>query len=539
MSKAAILGLDIGGANLKAVHLHGPACSRPFALWQRPHELPFALKSLLAEMPPAQLLAVTMTGELCDCYASKREGVLAILAAIEQAAAGIPILVWRSDGKLVDLTAARQQPLLIAAANWLALATFAGRYIPDGAGLLIDVGSTTTDIIPLLRGRAIPQGRTDTERLTSRELVYTGVRRTPLCALMGLEGAAELFATSLDIHLLLGSLPEEPANHHTADGQPATRAASHVRLARMLCADLETSTAEQRLALARKLVVQQLQVLAGAVETVTSQLPEKVQTVVVAGEGEFLAKQLLAIQKAIPPCRTVHLRQELGTEISQAACAYAVALLAATTDRGFRVEPSPPSTILNPQLTVAKVGGSLYNWPELGPQLRQWLSAYRSKTIVLIPGGGATADVIRTLDRCHNLGEERAHWLALRSLSLNAHFLADLLPEACVIEDLNNLSIQAGRVWILAPHTFAREDERRNPAEECLVHHWDSTSDSLAARVARVLGAGQLILLKSTSISNNSDWTEAAQNGLVDRHFAHHLPPGLQALTINLRDRSG
>jgi len=541
----AILGLDIGGANLKAAHLHGPACSRPFALWQTPQYLPSALRLLLAEMPPARLRAVTMTGELCDCFASKREGVLAILDAVEQAAGGVPMVVWRSDGLLVDLATARSQPLLIAAANWLALATFAARYIPDGAGLLIDIGSTTTDIIPLLAGRPVPQGRTDPERLASCELVYTGVRRTPLCAILGLEGAAELFSTTLDIHLLLGSLREEPDNHHTADGRPATRAASHVRLARMLCADLETSTLEQRLALARRLAERQVQSLVRAVETVAGRLPERVQTVVLSGEGSFLAEQVLAAQGVFPPCRTVHLDRELRPEISQVACAYAVAVLAANEDRGSRIEDRgskietlPSSSILNPRLTVAKVGGSLYDWPDLGPQLRKWLSAYQSETVVLIPGGGAMADVVRDLDRHHELGDDKAHWLALRALSLNAHFLADLLPGACVIDDLETLSFQPGRVWILDPHAFTRADERRHPAGECLPHHWDATSDSVAARVARVLGACRLILLKSTSIPADLDWTEAARLGLVDPHFGRLLPPGLQVHAINLRSGS-
>jgi len=67
-----------------------------------------------------------------------------------------------------------------AAANWLALATYAGRLAPRGPAVLLDVGSTTTDVIPLQDGTPVPRGRTDPERLESKELVYTGVRRTPL-----------------------------------------------------------------------------------------------------------------------------------------------------------------------------------------------------------------------------------------------------------------------------------------------------------------------------------------------------------------------
>ena len=184
MKPNSVLGLDVGGANLKAAHTNG-AHSRPFARWKNPGGLADALRGLIAEMPSADLLAVTMTGELCDCFESKRQGVNAILDAVEAAAVGKPIRIWGADGRFSDLAAARTEPLTSASANWLALATFAGRYAPQGPAPLIDVGSTTTDIVPLLNGQPVPQGRTDPERLRSGELVYSGVRRTPLCATYG------------------------------------------------------------------------------------------------------------------------------------------------------------------------------------------------------------------------------------------------------------------------------------------------------------------------------------------------------------------
>jgi probable H4MPT-linked C1 transfer pathway protein len=325
----AVLGLDIGGANLKAAHSDGRAQSVPFALWKDPSGLPDALRRLIAEMPPADVLAVTMTGELCDCFRSKRQGVLAILDAVAAAAGQTPVRVWRNDGRFVDPATARATPLQVAAANWLALATFAGRYAPKGPALLIDIGSTTTDIIPLLDGRPVPKGRSDPERLRSSELVYAGVRRTPLCAVLGGQGAAELFATTLDAYLLLGTIPEDPADQNTADGRPATRAAAEARLARMLCADLETSTADERRRLAERVLLRQVMALEFAFKTVAARLPALPQTVLLAGVGEFLAKATLEHQKDIPPCHAVVLSTTLGPAISRAACAYAVAMLAA------------------------------------------------------------------------------------------------------------------------------------------------------------------------------------------------------------------
>jgi probable H4MPT-linked C1 transfer pathway protein len=195
--------------------------------------------------------------------------------------------------------------------------------------LQIDVGSTTTDVIPLNDGRPVPKGRTDPERLRTLELVYSGVRRTPLCAILGGYAAAELFATTQDAYLVLGAIREDSTDCNTADGRPATRVAARARLARMLCADLETTTEDECRKLAERVLLRQTMHLATALEVVAKHLPGPPRTVVLAGSGEFLARVALEEQKAFPPCSAVQLHQELGEEISVAACAFAVAVLAA------------------------------------------------------------------------------------------------------------------------------------------------------------------------------------------------------------------
>jgi probable H4MPT-linked C1 transfer pathway protein len=324
----SVLGLDVGGANLKAAHSAGATRLVPFALWKSPADLPAALRELVRPLPAFDLLAVTMTGELCDCFETKREGVNAILDAVTAVAGNTPVLVWRTDGRFASLDEARRTSLLTAASNWLALATFAGRYAPRGPALLIDIGSTTTDIVPLHDGRPVPQGRTDPERLRCGELVYTGIRRTPLCALLGGEGAAELFATTLDVYLVLGALDEDATDRDTADGRPATRAAARARLARMLCADLETSTEEQRRSLVLKAAARQMQLVTFALERVAKRLPGLPQAVVLAGSGDFLAATAARQLWGDSSPRVVHLEQELGSSVSHAACAYALAVLA-------------------------------------------------------------------------------------------------------------------------------------------------------------------------------------------------------------------
>jgi probable H4MPT-linked C1 transfer pathway protein len=322
------LGLDIGGANLKAAHSRGQARSVPFALWRNPTGLADALRNLLKGWPAFDLLAITMTGELCDCFESKRQGVHAILDAVTAAAGDVPVRVWQTDGALTRTETARSQPLLAAASNWWGLAVYAGRFVPSGAALLLDIGSTTTDIVPLLDGAPVPRGRTDPERLRSHELVYTGVRRTPLCALVGADVAAELFATTLDVFLILGAIAENPQDADTADGRPATRAAAHARLARMFCADLDTSTEEERLRLAERALLRQVHALRCAAELVAERLPRPPQTVVLSGTGEFLAELVLRETPSLAKCSVVSLGRKLGAEISRAACAYAVAVLA-------------------------------------------------------------------------------------------------------------------------------------------------------------------------------------------------------------------
>src|SRR5262249_8171922 len=171
---ARVLGLDIGGANIKAAQFlsgkAGRALTLPFALWKQPAELPDALAALLAVFPAADALAVTMTGELCDCFASKREGGNALRDAGHSPAGPAPVRVWSTEGRFVSPGAARQAPLRVASANWHALATFWGRATVEGPALLLDIGSTTTDIIPLVEGRPTPAGWIDPERLESGEL---------------------------------------------------------------------------------------------------------------------------------------------------------------------------------------------------------------------------------------------------------------------------------------------------------------------------------------------------------------------------------
>lgn len=188
---------------------------------------------------------------------------------------------------------------------------------------------------------------------------------------------------------------------------------------------------------------------------------------------------------------------------------------------------------------VVKVGGSLYQLPDLATRLRQWLAAEANggNGVLLIPGGGAAADAVRQLDRRHGLGEEKSHWLALGALTLNAHFLAALLRSAEVIENVRHSvrSWSKGHIPILDVHEFARRDEA---SADRLPHCWAASSDAFAARIACVVQPRHLVLLKSTTIPAGIEWGEASRLGLVDTIFAEvlrHAPREMRVRAVNLR----
>ena len=140
---------------------------------------------------------------------------------------------------------------------------------------------------------------------------------------------------------------------------------------------------------------------------------------------------------------------------------------------------------------------------------------------VLLAGGGPFADLIRTLDQTHSLGDQKAHSLAIRSLDITAELLAAILPGSAAIhrpEDLQSCR-DRGQLPIIAPRQFLEEFDDRCPSP--LPPSWDVTSDSIAARIAVLLGARHLILLKSAGLSADISREEAARLGLVDPMFPH------------------
>jgi probable H4MPT-linked C1 transfer pathway protein len=352
LDNMTILGLDIGGANIKAANATGRSLSRPFAIWNHRDRLGDEIASVLKEFPDTDEIALTMTAELADCFSTKHEGVCFILDVVESSVRSVfpdreingspgantrrfDIRLWSTEGRFVRPREARDFIRKVAAANWHALATWCGTLIPVGSALLVDIGTTTTDIIPLVDGRATPIGLTDVARLQTGELSYSGVWRTPLCAVAHSvpfrDGycslAAELFATSLDVYLLLGLIPEDEQNLDTANGKPATKDAAHDRVARMLCCDRHEISFDEAVEVARFLADVQRQRLAGSLERVAHQLPGPCQTVILSGSGSFLARQLIDFNRHTMNSEVISLAERFSPEVAEAACAYAMTQL--------------------------------------------------------------------------------------------------------------------------------------------------------------------------------------------------------------------
>lgn len=323
----SVLALDIGGANIKAA-VADRVMSVPFALWRSPDKLPEQLAKIALDLGPVSKWCVTMTAELCDCFATKREGVSHVLIAVQETAGSAPVHVWTTRGVFVSVEDAVRDPISCAAANWHALATWVARRWMQGEGLLIDTGSTTTDIIRVCDGRVIAVGLTDTDRLASGELIYSGARRTPVMALgptVAFEGKmhgvmAEYFATASDVHVLLGNLPENKDDIETADGRPMMKSYAAARVLRMIGADMETMGSDAAARLARAFADVQIQRVAKAIRGVVAD--RAIKRVVVAGSGSFLATR--AAQVALPAVEQVLLSDLLGEAASSAACAVAL-----------------------------------------------------------------------------------------------------------------------------------------------------------------------------------------------------------------------
>lgn len=287
------LGLDIGGAFVKYALL--PAKGKaargivPFELWKQPDKLAAVLKPLKPQKPYA--VAITMTGELCDCFKNRREGVRHIVDAAQTAFG--PVMVYAIKGGLLSPEQAVRRHREVASANWplvpRRLTLLAKNF------LMVDIGGTTTDLTPVRDGRIANNGFSDYARLRHGELLYTGALRTPLPAVtasLAIRGdkiplAAETFCIMADVHLMLKDIGPRDYACPTPDGGPKTARASERRLSRAFLADDGELGKNDLLAAAREAAdIQRAQVVTAARRF---NLP-----VIAVGTGAFILRPAFA-----------------------------------------------------------------------------------------------------------------------------------------------------------------------------------------------------------------------------------------------------
>ena len=262
-----VLGYDVGGANTKAALvsvkngelLDAEVVVEYFPIWKHPEKLADVLLTLKKQLFPNKLdgVGVTMTAELSDVYTTKREGVNHILSCVFQAFPDVPIYVLNTDAKMMPFEVAKKEPLRVAAANWAATGWLVAKKLKNC--VVLDVGSTSTSIIPVVNSKVAARGKTDLDKLICGELVYTGSLRTNVVSIVhsipvrkGLaDVASELFALSGDVHLLLGNITKEDYSSETADGRGKTIPDALARIARVVCADSEMLTKQEIIKMAK------------------------------------------------------------------------------------------------------------------------------------------------------------------------------------------------------------------------------------------------------------------------------------------------
>jgi probable H4MPT-linked C1 transfer pathway protein len=298
-----IVGWDVGGAHLKAALVeHGEVkdvMQVPCTLWQGIETIEAAVASVYARWPHARMMhnAVTMTGEMVDLFPDRAAGVSTLVQHLVRIL-GAHTWFFGEAAWLRGADAAKEWRQ-VASANWFAAAAWVAQRVDEA--LLIDVGSTTTDVIPLLQGSVMARGRNDAARLETGELVYQGVVRTPLCALaqrVRFRDAEynvmnEWFATSADVYRLTNELDASFDQHDTADHRGKDRAATCARLARLIGRDAREASETDWLDLARTFRGAQVRLIEESVARVLAATTLSADApVVAAGCGDFLVREI-------------------------------------------------------------------------------------------------------------------------------------------------------------------------------------------------------------------------------------------------------
>jgi probable H4MPT-linked C1 transfer pathway protein len=350
-----VLGLDIGGANTKAAFIKTQDATmqelrtsmKYFPIWKSgKDQLPKILEKLKKGVVDSALdgVVVTITAELSDAYWTKKEGIDHVLDSITEVFGDAPTFVLDVEANLLPVKDARREPLKVASANWAATGWMISQLIKNC--VVVDVGSTTTSIIPVINGKIAAEGRTDLEKLQNGELVYSGALRTNVAAIVDgipVRGrvarvSSELFAQSGDVHLILGNIREKEYTAETCDGRGKTRREAMARLARVVCADTEMLTEQEILDMAKFVYYKQVEQISGGLKQVYERIKPSLQEKMVAVTG--LGRNFLA-RKAAENAGfkdIIDMKEYLGAEAAIVSPSVGVALMLASKLEGKTVK---------------------------------------------------------------------------------------------------------------------------------------------------------------------------------------------------------
>jgi dihydroneopterin aldolase len=161
------------------------------------------------------------------------------------------------------------------------------------------------------------------------------------------------------------------------------------------------------------------------------------------------------------------------------------------------------------RLTVVKLGGSHAS----SPRLRDWLAAIARGAghVVLVPGGGPFADVVRAAQPLMGFDDRTAHRMAL--LAMEQYGLALAALDDRLVPAANEDAMRTARRQHRVPVWMPCEMASGAPD---IPESWDVTSDSLAAWLARRIGARRLVLIKPVDVSGSDHADALTARGVID-----------------------
>lgn len=323
MKNQFILGLDIGGANTKAALIefsnskiiYSFSYIEYFPFWEKNlSQIPEMFKKIIEKLivknkftiDDVTFISITITAELSDAFQTKREGILTIINALGQIFEKEKMFFINNKNEFCSFDQVKSDPISVAAANWVSTSLFLGKFVPKC--ILIDAGSTTIDIIPILNSVPIAKGKNDIERLINHELIYTGGLRATIPSITHfvpykdkmVRISFEKFALVSDVHRILNNISEAEYINDTADNRSTSLDDCYARLARIICMDLESISREELDKIAKYIFNEQIEMISTSIKVFMEKLTQRSPNfnqdsrfVITGLSAEFLIKEVL------------------------------------------------------------------------------------------------------------------------------------------------------------------------------------------------------------------------------------------------------